>query len=106
MSFRQIILSVLSDFAADAERQRSSDFPPYEMPLSWEDAYYPLVGRRANPDALAQFSAAELAALAGFEELVASLPPEPAAMWDRANLEDDPWPAIRLEASRISELLA
>ena len=105
MSFRGIIVSALQDLAAPASVQRSIDFPPEEFRLGWGGGYFVLEGERANPEALASFDSAELAAMRSFNDWIWSLPPEPDPMWNRANLDAPPWPEVRARANALLALL-
>lgn len=104
MDFRTGIATSLEQLAAPASVQRRIDFPPEEFRLEWEDSFFVLEGAQANPDALANFAPAELAALRRFNDWLWSLPPEPDPMWDRDNLGASPWPEIRARATELLHL--
>jgi hypothetical protein len=104
VAFRANILEWLTVLASDAEVQlRAVDGLPEELRLKWYSCFFAIDDREpdVNLEGLAQFSAAERAALNAFDDYIWSLPPEPDPMWHRDALNEQPWPQVRARAAEL-----
>jgi len=93
------LVTALAKLASSAEAQRASDFPPEELRLEWEDAFALVENRVAKGKR--SDAGSEMNAIYAFNEYLWSLPAEPDPMWHRDNLDKQPWPTIRTQASDL-----
>lgn len=106
--FRSKIEGWLAILASDAEAQLTAvNGLPEELRLTWEALYFAIDDRdpASNQAGIAQFSAAERAALNEFNDYLWSLPPESHPMWDRTALPDEPWTQVRARSAKLLKRL-